>query len=251
MDERVPTNLRALLILETIGNSEQLLSPSELARVMELPKQTVHRICTRLIEEGFLTTEADLNGQKGLRPGRRMRQLANGFLRVSPLHCLRHQILMKVAGKIKETVNYVMPGEKGMHYVDRVETDWAFRVQLPVGTHVPFHCTASGKTFLASLSPKVRKQMVETLSLEQLTNNSITEPDELLAELKQVARQGYAIDNQEFIDGMVAIAVPIFDDQRRYVAALAFHGPVMRLSVDKAIAKRQVLLDAAGELERL
>jgi len=116
---------------------------------------------------------------------------------------------------------------------------------LPVGTHVPFHCTASGKTFLSSLAPKARQAMVRSLQLKELTPNTICTQDALLTELKQVAKNGYAFDREEFFIGMVAMAVPILDERGRYVASLAFHGPVQRLTYEDAWAKRQVLIDAA------
>ena len=80
-----------------------------------------------------------------------------GLLYNSRDHMARRQILLNIANKVKETVNFVVPEASGMNYIDRVETDWAFRIQLPIGTNVPFHCTASGKCFLASLSPKKEK----------------------------------------------------------------------------------------------
>ena len=81
------------------------------------------------------------------------------------VHVARHQILKDVAAKTRETVNFVVPQDNGMHYLDRVETDWAFRVQLPRGSNVPFHCTASGKIFMSSLKKAVRISFVDALIL--------------------------------------------------------------------------------------
>ena len=153
MEERIPTNLRTLLILEVLGQSDRPLSPTEINHEIGLPKQTIHRLCTKLEQEGFLARETD--GKK-LRPTRRARLMASGILHSSRDHIARHQVMQRVAEDVGETVNFVVPDSGGMIYIDRIETDWPFRVQLPVGTHVPFHCTASGKTFLASLSPKAR-----------------------------------------------------------------------------------------------
>ena len=112
-----------------------------------------------------------------------------------------------------------------MSYKDRVETNWPFRIQLPIGSHVPFHCTASGKTFLSSRRRAERKQLVETMTLTASTANTLSQPDDLLRELNMIARRGYALDNEEFIDGMVAIAVPVRDSQGRYLASIGVHGP--------------------------
>ena len=244
-EQRIPTNLRTLLILEIVGNADRALSPTEINAELQLPKQTVHRLCTTLIEEGFLVKDAQ---GKGLRPARRLRGFAAGVLQASHYHLSRHQILIQLAEKIGETVNYVMPEEDGMNYVDRVETDWAFRVQLPVGTHVPFHCTASGKTFLASLPRRMRQQHIQSMQLEKLTENTHSTAESILNELDEVAHRGYAIDNEEFMEGMVACAVPILDDQNRFIAALAFHGPAIRISLEDLHRKKSLLQEGAEKL---
>ncbi len=244
-EARIPTNLRTLRILEILGQSDEPMSPTEINRLLGLPKQTVHRLCKTLLMEGYLVRET--NGKR-LRPARRLRSLASGILFASRFHISRHQVLLDVAAQVEETVNFVVPEEKGMTYLDRVETDWPFRIQLPIGTHVPFHCTASGKTYLASLQPAARKAAVEALRLEKLTENTLDNAESLMLELDKVAKQGFALDNEEFVAGMVAIAVPVKDDNNRYCAALAFHGPTQRLSIEVAKANIDLLVNASRRL---
>ena len=233
------------MILEVMGNSESAMTPTEINAKIGLPKQTIHRLCKTLVEAGYLTREDD---GKRLRPSRRSRLFGAGLLHASRSHILRRQVLLDVAAKVGETVNYVVPEENGMRYLDRVETDWPFRIQLDIGSHVPFHCTASGKTFLAGLKPAARKRLVHGLPLTGLTQNTLTDPNELLAELSRVAKDGHALDRQEFFEGMVALAVPVTDNQGRFIAALAFHGPTQRLSVDAMVDKKEILIDGARRL---
>lgn len=243
--DRIPTNLRTLLILEVLGRSDAPMTATEINAHVGLPKQTVHRLCATLEREGFLSRSGN---SRAYVPGRRLRELGAGLLFNSRHHVARRQILMQVAHEVGETVNFVVPADDGMSYVDRVETDWLFRIQLPIGTHVPFHCTASGKSFMASLPPASRRRLVGALPLERHTDATHTEPEGLLEELSLIARRGYALDEEEFLDGMVAIAVPVRDAGGRYVASLAFHGPTPRMSVEKALANRKVLTDAAERL---
>ena len=243
--ERMPTNLRTMRILEVIGNSDRPLTPTEINAFLELPKQTVHRLCTTLEKEGFLVRES--NGKR-LQPGQRLKSMASGILYNSRSQVATRQVLLGIADTVSETVNLVIPEEGGMMYFDRVETDWPFRIQLPVGSHVPFHCTASGKTFLASMAPAKRKAMVECLDLKAHTDNTFTNSNALLKELAKIAKQGYAYDNEEFMDGMVAIAVPIKDDQGKYCGALAFHGPTQRISLEMALNHKQTMIDGAQRL---
>ena len=243
--ERIPTNLRTLLILEILGKNNRAMTATEINDFLRLPKQTVHRLCSTLEENGFLTR---VGHTKRYQAARRLRDLGMGLLYNSRDHIARRQILLNIANKVKETVNFVVPEASGMNYIDRVETDWAFRIQLPIGTNVPFHCTASGKCFLASLSPKKRKAMIEAMDLKAHTKRTHIRKAALLSELKQVSKQGYALDQEEFMDGMVAIAVPIKDNQGRFAAALAFHGPTQRISIENALARKDILAVTAKQL---
>lgn len=244
-DTRIPTNLRTLLILEVLGRSDRAMTATEINRSLGLPKQTVHRLCATLEENGFLSRAGD---GKRYQVARRLREMGAGLLHNARDHIMRHQILRELADELGETVNYVVPGDRGMSYLDRVETDWAFRIQLPVGTGVPFHCTASGKCFLASLAPAARRRLVGTLDLSPRTAATHTAPETLLAELEQIARDRYAVDREEFLDGMVALAVPVTDPHGRFVAALAFHGPTQRIAIPQAVARKDLLHAAARRL---
>ncbi|MEM0947909.1 MAG: IclR family transcriptional regulator [Pseudomonadota bacterium] len=243
--DRIPTTFRTLLILEILGKSDRAMSATEINAHLGLPKQSIHRLCASLEAEGFLT---QIGSRRRYVPSRRMRELGTGLLFNSRSHIARRQILLDVAREVRETVNFVVPEADGMSYVDRVETDWAFQIQLPIGTHVPFHCTASGKCFIASLSNKARKQFVGSLTLAPLTRATKTNTDELSADLEGIKRRGYSLDEEEFLDGMVAIAVPVTDASGRFIAALAFHGPTQRLTIADAISKKDVLQAAALRL---
>jgi DNA-binding IclR family transcriptional regulator len=245
-ESRIPTNLRTLLILEVIGKSDHAMTPTEINDQIGLPKQTVHRLVATLEKEGFLIKEVD---GKRYRPSRRLRLLGAGLLHASRSHITRHQILQDVASQVKEAVNFVVPEKSGMHYLDRIDTDWPFRIQLPVGSNVPFHCTASGKTFMASLSKSARIKFITGLHLEKLTQKTHVTSESLLADLAVCAKRGYALDDEEFMDGMVAIAVPVTDTLGRFVAALAFHGPSQRLSTEIAEGRKGVLFKGAESLK--
>lgn len=243
--QRIPTNLRTLLILEILGKSDRAMTATEINETLQLPKQTVHRLCATLEENGFLIRRGT---SRRYQVARRLRDMGAGLLYNSRDHIFRHQILKTVSQTVGESVNYVVPEETGMRYLDRVETDWAFRIQLPVGTRVPFHCSASGKCFLASLGLTARKKMVASLLLEPHTGATHVTAEGLLAELAQIARDGFALDREEFMPGMVAIAVPVTDARGRFIAALAYHGPTPRMTITDSIAQVGFLQMSARRL---
>ena len=117
---RIPTNLRTLRILEVLGKSERSMTPTEINQELKLPKQTVHRLCKTLEEEGYIIRET--NGKR-FQPSPRLKTLASGVLYNSRNQIALKQVLENIAGKVKETVNLVVPEDAGMMYLERIETD--------------------------------------------------------------------------------------------------------------------------------
>ena len=105
-EERVATNLRTLLILEAVAQADAPLSPTEINREIGLPKQSIHRLCQTLVDEGFLIR--DVRGKK-LQPAPRTLKIAQGLFASRQINIARHQILMNVSAATKETVNFVVP----------------------------------------------------------------------------------------------------------------------------------------------
>lgn len=243
MSKAIPPNLRILKIIEIISQSDSALSPTEINDTLGWPKPSLHRLCKTLIDEGYVE-----NRGRKLYPRQRLFNLFSGLAVHDVPQIARHQILLRVSTEVNETVNFVRPETKGMFYSSRIETNWPFRIQLPAGTHVPFHCTASGKTFLASLRGKKRKIMLDSLSLTAFTDHTHVSIATLSVELDKIAEQGYALDREEFHDNMSAIAVPVYNNEGRFHAALAIHGPLLRFTYDIAISKIEMLKKEARNI---
>ncbi|MGC6517639.1 MAG: IclR family transcriptional regulator [Candidatus Puniceispirillaceae bacterium] len=236
-------NLRMLHILETIGNAAKPLTISELSNLLDMPIPSAHRLVKSLVQEGFLEKQ----GQQ-LAVAKRGTIMASNLMLKHPGNFIRHQIMESLARQTKETINFVVPTDHGMTYVDRVETDWHFRVTLPIGTYVPFYCTASGKTFLASLRKSQLERLVDNLHFEKHTNQTITDKANLLSAIKTVRKQGYALDNEELYTDMVAIAVPVLTSTGHYCGAIAVHGPKLRFTKEMALHHLPALKQAASDI---
>jgi DNA-binding IclR family transcriptional regulator len=239
---------RALAVLEGIAGAERPISPTELNGALDLPKPTVHRLCQALERDGFLQREID---GKRLLPGPRLTRLALAVIAGSTQRVERHAILHAVSSQIGETCNLVVPDGSAMLYIDRVETHWPLRLQLLPGTNVPLHCTASGKLFLSSLATSRRKRLLTRLTLEPRTEKTLTDPAALETALRVIRDQGVGTDDEEFIEGMVAVAAPITDARGRMAACLALHAPSQRMSLADARSHLPALREAAEQLSEL
>ncbi|PUB18513.1 IclR family transcriptional regulator [Yoonia sediminilitoris] len=242
---QIPTNLRLLLLLEHVARAGVPVTPSAVNEQMGLPKPTIHRLFSTAEAEGFL--QRDIDG-RSYSPGRRMRRLAIETLSAERVRAVRLVVLRAVAKKVGETCNIAIPEREGMYYLDRVETHWPLRIQLPIGTEVPFHCTASGKMYLSSLRPSYLDRYLGNYALEKMTDKTLTQPDQLREEINKTRAQGYGTDDEEFMAGMTAIAVPILDGQGRLVSTLSIHAPRQRQSIEQLISYLHTLREAAAEL---
>jgi len=217
---------RVLDVLEAVASSERPLTPTELAVQLDIPKASLHRLVATLEEQGYLQTRMN---QRGLQPGTRLNKVALGVFACAPLQAQRRSILTSLSHEIGETCNIAVPDGSEMIYFDRAETHWPVRVQLQIGSRVPAFTTAGGKMYLSSLPKAKRELIISQAHLQAFTANTILDKDKLLDELVATAERGYSLDNEEYIDGMVAMAVPIMDDSGRLYATLSFHAPCMRV----------------------
>ena len=246
--EKIPTNLRLLVLMEEVARSGVPVLPSELGKLLGLPKPTVHRLLQTAEAEGFL--QRSLDG-RSYGPGVRMRKLATNTLSSQRVRTERLRVMRDLAADLGETCNLAAPGRDGMVYLDRVETHWPLRIQLPIGSQVPFHCTASGKMYLSSLPARTLNRLLASVPLEGRTANTETDPDRLRDMLRDTAARGYATDDEEFMFGMAALAVPIRDDQDRLLTTLSIHAPKQRHDIASLTQGLQRLRDAARQLEEL
>lgn len=247
-ETQIPTNLRLLLILEEVARRGVAVKPSDLIDALGLAKPTVHRLLQTAEAEGFL--QRDLDG-RSYGPGHRLRLLSVNTMSSEHLRTARLAILRSVAEQVGETCNLATPDREGMIYLDRVETKWPLRIQLPVGTQVPFHCTASGKMYLSTLRQKTLDGFLSAGNLQSQTERSLTDPDALRSEIQRIANNRYSTDDEEFMTGMSALAVPVQDGQDRLVATLSVHAPTQRHDVESLMSFLQILQKGAADLSAL
>lgn len=235
---------RVLEIIEAISSAERPMSPAELSFLLDIPKPSIHRLLQQLEADNYVKT----NMRGLLLPGDRMHNIALGVLHSSRFKALRQVILKDLTEKIGETCGIAIPDGTEMIYYDRVQTNWPLRINLPVGSHTPIWCTASGKLYLSSLPKERCHRIIDKLPLNKLARNTLIEPKLLKKELLKIQENELGTDNEEFIDGMVACSVPIKDQDGRLFACLFSHAPVIRKSLDELLKFEPILRQGATEL---
>lgn len=237
---------RALSILGAIASAEAPTSISDLSTQLALPKTTVHRLTLLLEHRGLVQREP---GTRRFVGGPSLAELALNAL-ANSWRAERHAVLDSLVKIVRETCNITVLDGHEVVYIDRVESHWPLRVQMRAGTRVPLHCGASGKVFLGFMAGYKRKRMLSAAPLKRYTERTQTSVALLQRELKRVKRAGAAIDNQEFMEGLVGLAVPVFDHRARVCATVSMHVPVMRVDAEHVVRYIPELTRAATAISR-
>ncbi|MHB1711455.1 MAG: IclR family transcriptional regulator [Acidimicrobiales bacterium] len=234
--------MRLFVLLEVIAARHQLFSLQGLVEETGLPKPTVHRMLQQLEGAGLLIRQSD---GRHYGAGVRLRRLAENLLLNDTHHGARHSVLRSLVDEIGESCNVTALSGDEVVYLDRVETPEPLRFHLHPGSRVPIHASASGKMLLSQMSPSQRRQLLAHAPLRRYTPKTVTDLDTLETELKRVRRDGFAVDDEEFLPGLVCVAVLVPITNGRSNACIAAQAPVMRLTPDKALQLLPALQRAA------
>jgi len=237
--------VKAVAILEAMATVRRPLGVTEVGMLLGLPKPTAHRIVRMLESEGLLQREP---GSRRFVPGARLVRLGLGVVAASMLSAPRHAILEALSQKIGETCNFGVMADNHVVYLDRVESAWPFGLRFEPGSHVPLHCTSMGKLFLSLMPAKKCALLLRSIPLYRYTENTITDAARLEAELKNIRSAEVSTDNQEFLAGVVCVAVPVRDNNKQPVAALAVSAPLARMTLQQGLQHVPLLQAAAEQL---
>lgn len=237
--------MRLFSLLELIAAKDQLVSLQGLVEETGLPKPTLHRMLQQLEGAGLLIRQAD---GRHYGTGHRLRRLAENLLLNATHHGARHAVLRHLVDELGESCNVTTLSGNEIVYLDRVETPEPLRFYLRPGSRVPIHCSASGKMILAQMSPSQRRKLLAHAPLKRYTDKTITDLDALEAEFTRIRRDGFALDDEEFLPGLVCVAVLV---PGRANLCVAVQAPVMRLTPDKALQTLPALQRAAEAISRV
>lgn len=229
--ERGSTIERVLETMEFVSQHDGLYSSDNLAKKLDYPPTSAARLFADLTHSGFL--QESLLGRLTLGP--ECRSTARSALAHNHVKNKRMTLLQSLSDNIGETCGISVPSGASMIYFERTETNWPIQIHLPPGSKVPMTATASGKMYLSGLPEVVQKRVLSHIGLEAFTRNTLMDIPQFMAQLVQIREQGYAIDNEEFIDGMSAVAVPIGNQELGF-GYLFCHAPTFRTPVQLLLA---------------
>jgi len=249
MEDPVGTSTvgKAIEVLDLIYKMGRPVRFRELEELSRFPKPTLYRFVQTLTEYGMLNYDTDRNTYF---LGLRLVRLAHAAWRHSVIGPVAQPHLAALANEIREAV-YLSRLDAGQCVcLDRGAPDGQSTVFFDADRVYPSYCTAVGKAMLACLPPSGLEIALTQQSFHPLTDATITDPDVLRTELEQVRAQGYAIENEEHVRGILAVAVPIVSPAGKLLGGLGIHASDRQTDLATLKTQLDAMRGAAQKIAR-
>jgi IclR family KDG regulon transcriptional repressor len=220
---------KSLRVIDLLSKNPGGLSLFELSAMLDFPKSTVHHILDTLLPHDYILRDPETRkyslGFKFLEIGRRI--LDNLDIRR-----IAHKYLRQLHDKCREAVHLAILRNGKVIYIDKVDTPGGLSLATYVGFATDPHAAAGGKVLLSELTSREIMSIYRKKTLKAYGKNTITDPDQLLEELKRVRDQGYAVDDEEYYEGVRCVAAPVRAGGD-IVAALSITGSIFTMTIER------------------
>lgn len=219
----------ALDLLDLLGRAEEGLRLKDIATRLELPESTTHRLLASLLSRGYVEQQADYGVY---RLGWKIVVLANALGRDTRLVQMIRPYLERLAQELGQTVNLAVLSNDQVMYLDCQTPRHSLALYVAPGLTLPAHATSLGKTMLAFHPPEEQQTLIDRLTLEPITPQTLTSKEELLTALTEIRQRGFAYDRGELRQDVSCVAAPILDREGRVLAAISVTAPSSSLPAD-------------------
>lgn len=241
----VPAVARAARVLDTLAATKQALTLAALVKALALPKSTVHGLCATLVQAGLVERLDNATYQLGAR----VMDLAHAYMAQTDVTAEFQAILKREGPMPEESIVLSVLDGADVVYVGCRNGTRAFGFAFRIGMRLPANCTASGKAMLGTLPPERVIELAAARAFYPLTPRSVTRPGPLLAQMREAAALGYAIDEEETRQGMVCIGAPVFGAASSVaVAAVSVSLPKATLNAGRRKLAVRTVTHLAGHI---
>ncbi len=211
----VPATRKTVALLKCLCESEAPMSLTEIVRALGTNKNMAFRLLRTLVDEGWIIQEDGPTYRVSLQPFHYFsKPVGRMDLRTSA-----HEPLHQLWQETRESCYLGVLDEDRVLYLEHLDGKQAIRTSASVGGRYHLHCSAPGKVLLAH----AERDLLERLSsagLERNTSATICGRAALKRELKKVRQHGYAVDDEEYVRGLICFAAPIYDHTDRVVGSV-------------------------------
>jgi IclR family pca regulon transcriptional regulator len=236
---------RGLAVIRAFGFRRVSLTITDVAEATGLTRATARRFLLTLVRMGYVRN----NGREyWLRP--RVLELGYAYLAGITLPEVAMPFLDELVQQVQESTSIAVRDDGEIVYVAHSAPHRVMTINVPIGGRDPLFCTALGRVLLAAEPDDEVDRYLKSADLRAYTDATITDPNELRAALEEVRAQGYSLVEDEFEDGLVALAVPLHDADGTVMAAMNVCSYSLRTTPQDLLAAGLPLLrEAVSQVE--
>lgn len=253
MSEKIVAVDRALDVLNYLFDKEEEAGTSEMSRKLDIPKSAIHRTLKTLEDKNFVyknkVTDKYWLGMKLYAIGQLIRDKISLIDIIEPYAEKLHDEVGEVINVSILEVNR-NKSFKSIVIYKKTDTTNVLSVNPKVGSSVDAHTSSVGKTLLAFNKEINYEEAKENIELKAYTKNTVTDWDELLKELEDIRKKGYALDNEEREEGLYCLGTPILDKSNNAIAAMSISGPAFRMKDKNLEEMVKLLKNATKEINK-
>jgi len=224
------TPVARLFAVLDLASRMGMISAADVVYLLDLPRPTAHRMIATLEALEFLQ-KMPVKGKYAVAP--KLVRLSTAILSSTIVYAPIQTLLTTIAQRTGETCGIALMAMGEVEYIASVMGQSPLTLQFQAGQKAPLHCTSSGQVFLANQEPEALAKFLATGPWEASTEFTVTDPKVLAERLRKVRAQGYAMNDSEYISGVVGAAVPIKNKDAQVIAALTISAPRSRRSLDE------------------
>jgi len=243
---RAPAVDRALDVIELLAVRESALPLSEMLTKLAIPRQSLIRILNTLCDRGVV----DRTGQRGFyRLGMRLLYFGDRLQDKIKLRSIGRTLMQELAAKTHKTVELSTLDRDQLVLIEQIEGSEGIRLYTRIGSAYPyFHAVAVGKIYLAHMEVEKRQKVLATIGLPPVTENTITDMNQLEEELKGIRENGYAFEDQELRRGVRRIVAPIYDHQNNLVGCIGVAATIFSFETDDRESLGRQVVETANQI---
>ena len=246
MSESIRAVERALDVLMCFTSQTPELTMTQISELVGINKSTVHRLLATLEGKRFVERDPTTGAY---RLGIRLVQMAFLTMQHNDLRRLAAPFLLNLCDQYHENVNLSILDDTEVVYVDVIESSQRVKLAASPGQRLPAFCTASGKAILAFVPEEDVKSILER-GMARYTQNTILSQKAFFENILQAQEQGFALSEQEFEEGINAIAAPIINSTGKPIASVSIAGPAYRLTRERMLEIGSNLVTVAKKIAR-
>lgn len=237
---------KSIIIMELIARENKPLSLNEITHRLGWPKSTLHGILTTLRDFQFINQSTTTSNYS---LGVRFFELGNIVAKQWNICEIACPFMKDLSSKTGLTIHLGKELDGEVLYLEKVEANAMLRIVSEVGSRLPMHCSGLGKVLMAHMNTSQVNKIIKQRGLDKFTENSITNESVLKNELTVIKERGYAIDDNEIMDGLKCVAIGIKDWDGEVKYAISASGLSNQFSGDKTRRLVRNLRDAVDKIE--